>query len=208
LNEVHVRCLWSSLFPVMLLTTATLSAQEVPTESKGMDLAAFGGYLNANPVYTGGSAYPDDRDSGAFLGADLTRYFHWPVAPSIEARANFADGPFVNEHSYLVGVRVQGDIFRRYHPYADFLAGYGSTYYDHPVEPGYTHDNSAVYSYGGGLDIDLMRHFQAMVDFQGQHWNISNNNSATGIFSPSIFSIGLRYVIPFKPHVSQQYVHQ
>jgi len=202
-----MRCVWSSFFLVMLFTTAGLCGQEVPTESKGMDLAAFGGYLNANPSYTGGSAYPDDRDSGVFLGADLTRYFHWPVAPSLEVRANLADGPFVDEHSYLAGVRVQGDIFRRYHPYGDFLAGYGSTYYHHPVIPGYNHDNSVVSSYGVGLDIDLMRHFQAMVDFQGQRWNIGNGGPVDK-FSPSIFSIGIRYVIPFKPQISQQYVHQ
>jgi hypothetical protein len=202
-----MRHLCFSLLLVFALITIPLYSQGIPTESKGMDLAAFGGYLNANPAYVPSPAYPNDRNSGTFFGADLTRYFHLPVAPSLEVRANFADGAIVDEHSYLGGLRVQGDLFHRYHPYADFLAGYGSIHFNHPTIPGYTHDNSTVYSYGGGLDVDLMRHFQARVDFQGQRWALGTDGP-NDKFSPSILSIGLRYVIPFKPHVSQQYAHQ
>jgi len=193
---------WSPLLLVLCLIPVAVSAQDVPTVSKASDIAVFGGYLNANPAFT---SYPNERSNGILFGADFTRYFHLPVAPSFEVRANLANGSYVNEHSYLGGLRVQGDIFHHLHPYGDFLAGYGSIFYDHPSTPSYTHDNSLVYSYGGGVDFDVTRNFQGMVDFQGQSWNIGK--SAGDKFSPSIFSVGVRYVIPFKPHVSARYNH-
>ena len=193
---------WSCLLLAVPFTTAALLAQDVPTVSKTSDIAVFGGYLNADPAFT---AYPNERSNGVQFGADFTRYFGWPVAPSLEVRANLANGAYVNEHSYVGGLRVGGDIFHRLHPYGDFLAGYGSIFYNHPVTPGYTHDNSLVYSYGGGVDFDVTRNFQGMVDFQGQSWNIGKGTEDK--FSPSVFSVGIRYVIPFKPHVSARYNH-
>jgi len=192
---------WSLLL-AFLLGSVALSAQDAPTVSKASDIAVFGGYLNANPAVT---FYPSERSNGVLFGADFTRYFHLPVAPSFEVRANFANGSYVNEHSYLGGLRVGGDIFHRFHPNGDFLAGYGSIFYNHPATPGYTHDNSLVYSYGGGVDFDVTRNFQGMVDFQGQSWNIGKGTEDK--FSPSVFSVGIRYVIPFKPHVSARYNH-
>ena len=64
---------------------------------------------------------------------------------------------------------------------------------------GYLGDNSIVYSYGGGVDIDLVRHFQAKIDFQGQHWKTGNAITLT----PSILLLGITYHIPFRPHVRQ-----
>jgi len=196
---------WSSLPLALLLATTALFAQDVPTISKASDVAVFGGFVSANTAYTDGSVYPNDPGKGAFLGMDFTRYFHLPVAPSLEGRANVVQGPYINEHSYLGGLQVQGNIFDRFHPYGDFLAGYGSILYNRPAVPGYTHDNSLVYSYGGGVNLDVTRNFQAMLDFQAQSWKIGNN--ATEKFSPIMFSIGFRYVIPFGPHLSARYNH-
>ncbi len=182
-----------SLSAVLAFTPNRVSAQGVPTESKGMDLAAFGGYVNIAPDY--GSS----RDNGFLLGADLTRYFHWPVAPSLEIRTNLANGPIANEDSYLVGLRAQVDL-HRFHPYADFLIGYGSIHYDIPPSPGYTHDNSVVKSFGAGLDYDVTRNFQARIDFQSQHWTLGPGDTLT----PTALSFGIRYVIPFKPHVGER----
>jgi hypothetical protein len=188
---------------LLALAPSRASAQEFPTASKDMDISAFGGYENLDPSY-----YSAPRDSGLLLGADLTRYIgHWPVAPSVELRANFAGGPTVNEHSYLFGLRAQGHVFRRYYPYADVLVGLGSIYYNHPTIPGYTHDNSIVFSFGGGVDIDLIHNFQAKLDIQGQHWNLGTGNDSD-ILTPSVISIGLAYRIPFKPHFAQKYNHQ
>jgi hypothetical protein len=88
-------------------------AQETPTGSKALDVAAFGGYVNVDP-----NSDNSKRNNGVSFGADFTRYlFHYPVAPSIEVRANYASGARVDERSYLGGIRVQVDAIRHIHPY-------------------------------------------------------------------------------------------
>ncbi len=186
-----------SLFMVAFLALSPRhsSAQGTPTGSKAMDLAAFGGYINADPDNNNSK-----RISGVGLGADFTRYFHFPVAPSLELRYNYASGTRVTEASYLAGLRVQVDVLRRLHPYGDFLIGYGTIHYNVPLHPGYTGDNAAPRYYGGGIDLDVTGNFQARIDYQAQHWNFGVGN----VSSPTAVMIGVRYVIPFRPYVSMR----
>lgn len=173
-------------------------AQAGITASKSADISVFAGYLNTTP-----DAYSSPRDSGVTFGVDFTRYFHFPVAPSLEARANVADGSVVNERSYLFGLKGEvQDIhgLPRIHPYADFLAGPGNIHFNFGSS-GYVGDNSPVYSLGGGADIDLMRTFQFKVDYQRQHWNTGEVT-----FTPGALTIGVTYRIPFHPHVRQSEV--
>lgn len=165
------------------------SAQAGRTASKSADIAVFGGLQAADP------AYGPDRVRGGMFGADYTHYFHIPVEPSLEFRANFIGGTYVSEHSYLVGVRAAAP-FRIFKPYADFLVGPG--YIHFPLNVGYTHDDSKVYSYGGGIDVAVTRSFAVKFDIQGQRWN-------TGEFryTPTLGTVGINYTIPFRPHISQ-----
>ena len=189
---------WSAFQRVsLLLATAALLlpravAQATSTATKTADLSVFFGFSTVQPDY---GPY---RNSGGSLGIDLTRYFHFPVAPALELRANFANGSTVNERSYLVGLRAQADFLTRFHPYGDFLAGPGNIHFNFPNN-GYTGDNSIVYSYGGGVDIDLVNNFGAKIDFQGQHWNTGENST----FTPSLLLIGVTYRIPFEAHDRQ-----
>ena len=171
------------------------SAQEVPTESKGADISVFGGVTSLAPGYVSG------REIGGTAGVNFTRYFTWPIAPSIEIRANTANGSQVEERSYLVGFRAQAGVNWRYHPYADFLVGKGTIHYDHPAG-GYLGDNSMVVSYGGGVDVDVTHNFQAKLDFQEQKWNIGKD--ASDKFSPNLITLGVVYRIPFKPNVGRR----
>lgn len=170
-------------------------AQAALTASKSMDISTFAGYSNTSPDY-----YSSPRNSGVTFGANVTRYFHFPVDPSLEARVNIADGSTVNERSYLFGLRGEVQAFHafpRMHPYADFLVGPGNIHFKFNTN-GYLGDNSTVYSYGGGADIDLVRNFQAKVDYQRQHWNTGEI-----AFTPGALTFGITYRFPFHPHVRQ-----
>lgn len=191
-----------SLLPLVFcaifgLTSTHAYAQASATASRGEDLSVFGGYVNGVPDY---GPY---RNNGAAFGLDFTQYIHFPIKPAIEARANILSGKTVNEHTYLFGIRGQGNVFHHYYPYADFLAGPGNIHFNFNNN-GYLGDNSIVYSYGGGVDIDLIGHFQAKIDFQGQHWKTGNAVTLT----PSILLLGITYHIPFRPHIRQSDFHK
>jgi len=170
-------------------------AQATFTATKTMDVSGFGGYEYVSPDFRS-----SPKDNGFVAGANITRYFHFPIAPSLEGRVNYASGPTVNEHTYLVGIRAQGKLGRRYYPYADFLIGPGIIHFNQVFIPNYTSDNSLVKSIGGGLDIDLVSHFQVKIDFQQQFWKIGTERAA---FSPTLFTIGVVYRIPFHPRIKQ-----
>lgn len=184
----------SLIAPLLLLSAAShVPAQALHTATKTADLSGFFGYTTAQPDYG------PNRNSGGTLGVNLTRYFHFPVAPSIELRANFVNGPVVNERSYLVGLRAHGQI-GRWRPYGNFLVGPGNLHFNFPSD-GYTGDNSIVYSYGGGIEIDVVNNFAAKVDYQGQHWRTGLGTSNT--FTPSLLMIGFAYHFQFEPHTRQ-----
>lgn len=188
--QVRVRSFVLFAAATALSVAPYASAQAVRTASKGADISVFGGYQIADP------AYGPDRSNGGAFGVDFTGYFHIPVQPSLEIRANFNSSQYVGEHSYLFGLRAAVPV-RRFKPYVDFLVGPGTIHF--PLNIGYTSDNSTVYSYGGGIDLPVTRNFALMLDVQGQHWN-------TGEFTytPTLGTVGIRYTIPFRPHVSQR----
>lgn len=191
-GDPSMASLRSTLFFLALpLAANTLAgAQAVRTASKSADISVFGGFEAAHPDYGPYNSY------GGMFGIDFTRYFHFPVEPSLEFRANFHSNIAVSEHSYVVGLKAAVP-FRFVKPYADLLVGPGNIHF--PYNPGYTGDDSIVYSYGGGIDVPLLRGFAAKFDLQGQHWN-------TGEFTytPTIGTIGLSYTIPFRPRRSQR----
>ena len=181
-----------------LLPARTISAQAVLTASKTMDLSAFGGYTRTNPDFG------NSTDSNGYsLGVNITRYFRFPVAPSLEARANIADAYYVNEHTFVFGLRAQGEFLRRYHPYADLLVGPGTIHFNFPTVAGYYGDNSIVESVGGGVDIDVTQHFAAKVDYQKQYWTLGVQHGTDESFSPSLLLVGVSYRIPMHPWVTQ-----
>lgn len=173
---------------LLFLLPRPLHAQAGTTASKTEDVSVFGGIEFANPEYG-----PDSNTGGA-IGVDFTRYFrHLPVQPSLELRANFNSGSYADEHSYLFGVRA-AYAYRRYNPYVDFLVGPGNIHY--PLNINYAGDNSIVYNYGGGLDIDVARNFSLKLDLQQQRWNTD-----TFKFTPVVGIVGVTYHIPFRSQV-------
>jgi hypothetical protein len=123
------------------------------------------------------------------------------ACPSLEGRFNFLSGTYVSEHTKLVGFTVGSESLKRFHmhPYADFLIGDGTIKFN-TTATGYTSDDSTVYDFGGGLDIDLVHNFQLRGDYQYQHWKLGQ---ATAPFTPNLFLIGVNYQFHFRDYNRQ-----
>ena len=185
---------------------ASLSAQYDPTVSRGAALSAFGGYTVVRPDYYVAN------NTGFAAGIAFTRFLdQFALEPSIALRATDSNGTAVRERTVTGGLQV-GKKFNRFHPYINFLIGGGSIIYATRPAPGDREDRGKVVSFGGGVDIDLLRNFQLRFDLQQQSWNLGENPSLKpqgGDFtlSPTAVIIGVNYVIPFKPRVGYQDTH-
>jgi hypothetical protein len=183
------------LFVFAGVFATTASGQSISTASKGAELSVFGGYMPTQTDY-GYRTY-----KGYSAGADFTIFPRFFLAPSIEVRGNIAQNQPVTEKTVLGGIRLQREI-GRLHPYGDFLLGGGELLFHPAPSPDYTGDRSRVFSYGGGVNIDVTRHFAAKFDFQQQSWNLGSNagNTTQGTFtlSPRTFMAGVTYTIPFR----------
>jgi len=182
------------LLALTFLGTGTLArAQADATASRIAEVSAFVGFTHSNPDY--GSA----RNSGFTAGADYTRFFHWRIVPSFEVRANYTTGLDMNQETALAGLRLHTD-FHRFHPYADALIGATRITFAVPPAPGYIHDTAGATSFGGGVNIDLIRSFQAKVDFQEQFENFGPNGTLPGnanfTLSPTLLTVGVVYRLP------------
>jgi hypothetical protein len=192
-----------SLFAAILLTLAVVSgspvalAQADTTASKSAEISAFAGYTNSS------TDYGRQRNTGGIVGVDYTRFFGWRVAPALEIRAYRNSGELITQEAALGGLRLQGRI-NRFHPYGDVLAGGVKIVFKIPPIPTYTHDNTFTTSFGGGVDIDIVRNFQAKIDFQAEFANYGPNNTRPNnedfTLTPRLWNFGIVYRIPFHGH--------
>ena len=154
------RCSAAVLFAAVLLAVLAVSprtaqAQAEATAVKSIGLSVFGAATFLNPKF--GST---TGEIGYAVGGDITRHFRI-VDISFEARYTSATGFSADEATYGGGFKFERR-FNRFHPYVDFLVASGTIKFDHPEIYGsttYTHDNSFVYDFGGGVDYDVVRNF-------------------------------------------------
>jgi hypothetical protein len=184
-HRCWIKFTWLSITAFVMLAGAPhMAAQATPTATAPLDVSAFAGFSLTRPYW--GSK----TDPGISFGFDLSHNFKFPIVPSLEARANLANGPIVNERIYLFGVRADPKLRGRFHPYGDFLLGPGNLHYVVPSGyPGYVGDDSVVKSIGGGVDFDVYSHFQIKVDVQYQFWNFGSNYTLT----PTTYMFGINY---------------
>jgi len=149
-------------------------------------LSVFGAFSRLNPDYGPQTNY------GYTFGADYTRHYRL-LDPSLEGRVSHAGGQTVGQTSYMGGIKGGKD-FGRFHPYGDFLLGYGKITFTHPHGQ-YFRDDSTVFDAGGGVDVDIIGNLAAKADFQFQSWKLGNANSR---LTPKILSFGLVYRLPLK----------
>ena len=126
------------------------------------------------------------------VGVDYTRFIRSIVQPSLEVRVTGANGTVVNEHTYTGGLKLQTTV-HRIHPYATFLVGYGVIDLNY-FNGGYNHDNSVIYSLGGGADFDVTSLLKVRLDATHQNWNLGGSD---GSLTPVTFSVGVAYSLPF-----------
>ncbi len=168
-----------------LLGASVAAAQARPTAEKSAEIAVF---LTASGVRT---AYAGTTQPGLTAGVDLTRIFHrYSLGASVEGRVSFTPVlSVVGERVFSGGLRLESTHFRRFRPYADFLAGAGKVGFDTP--PALT-DHALVLTYGGGVDYDLFPRFSLKLDAQGSRWRLD----AGGIRRPLLGSVGVVYHLP------------
>ena len=179
-----------------LALSPSVAAQSLSTASKSAEISAFGAYTGGTPDYGPYTL------KGFSAGADFTVFPHFVLKPALEIRGNVLSASAVTEKTVLFGPRAQIDWRGRFHPYADFLIGGGEVLFHPDPDPGYTGDRSKVYSYGGGIYIDIAYHLAAKFDFQQQSWNLGPNTDAASsnnfTLAPRTILIGVTYTVPFR----------
>lgn len=184
-------CAWLVAYVVLLTLglSGKAQAQAVPTARQQVRVSAFGMVSAVNPKYGGAK-----KNIGGTVGADLNLWgIGSRLSPSFEFRAVGSGGRVSNQYAYLVGPRLEAR-FGRFHPYGDFLFGYGKIVFNRSDTPSYQRDKAFVMAYGGGVDIDLSRNWALRVDGQAQRWRLTQYQPA---FYPLQGSVGVRYRFHF-----------
>ncbi|MEO6922503.1 MAG: hypothetical protein ABI142_01635 [Bryocella sp.] len=185
---------------LLTLSPSLIQAQQMPNQSKSRELSVFAGFSVVRPDIF------NSTNTGVSAGAAYTFFFRkLPVDPSIALRGTYASGKSITERTVNIGLQLS----RRYghfHPYADFLIG-GGTIVFAVVPPGGDHiDKGLAYTYGGGVDYDLTHSFRLRLDAQLQNMNFGPNytykrQGGDFTLSPLLVTLGINYVIPFRPHI-------
>lgn len=166
--------------------TSNAKAQAIPTIQRGAELAPFVQTTIVNPDWA------QTNNIGFTFGVDYTRFIPSIVQPSLEFRATRATGHTVNESTYLGGIKLHTTV-HNIHPYAVVLAGKGVIGFNYFYNGGIKSEDSTVFAYGGGAEFKVHRSWKVRADYVLQHWNID-----AGALSPSAFSFGIGYTVPFR----------
>jgi opacity protein-like surface antigen len=178
---------WSSFVVVLLALLAQGQAcaqardaahQNIHFEVFGMGTAEKPNFIASDIAYgvTGGTSL--DWRFGRFR-------------PGGEIRGSYASYSFQSLKLISVGPKLTYDA-GRFHPYADFLIGYGVGTFKVPLGISYTGNNSTVYSVGGGLDYALTRYWAVRVDYHHESWDFDAPDQP---FHPQPVSLGVRYSV-------------
>lgn len=190
---------WTTVFrTAFVLAVATCAA------ARGFSQATYTAtqQLPQFTIFAGGSIiqpqpdYYKNNQKAYLFGADYNFSFHhFYVDPSLEARALISPvEEEVGEKTFSGGLKLSHSYHGRYRPYGDFLVGTGTiTYLPALYGPNAFSDNSIVYTYGGGVDIDIWRHVGLKVDYQGSRWHTGVNTT----FHPRSLNLGVVYSFGF-----------
>jgi len=188
-----------TLLYVSLAACSIAGAQAFPTATQPLQFSAFG---TATGTYTGLSG---GKNLGITAGVDLGFMPFHRFYPTVEARGTYPvdDGKIDAQENILVGIKM-ARFYGRYHPYADFLYGRGKITYQNGGYPNpagtllYLDSVSNVFSYGGGLDLDITDQVSLKVDAQFQQY-ASPVTTSGHLFSKPL-SVGLVYRFDFNHH--------
>ena len=166
-----------------------LMAQAAGTASQGVRLYAYGMGSYVRPDFGGAL-----KNAGGTLGGTANVLTFFPVELGFDLRAVGSGGRVSDQYFFGGGPRAQVDL-GRFQPFAQFHVGYGRLDFQQVTKPGYTHDQSLVKAFGGGLDCKLSRSWAVRAEVERQSWHFSGYVSP---FSPLAISGGVRYQFHFR----------
>jgi hypothetical protein len=167
-----------ALPPLMRAQASDTAHQNIHFEVFGMATAEKPNFIASDVAYgvTGGTSL--DWRFGRFR-------------PGAAIRGSFATYSFQSLKMISVGPKLTYDV-GRFHPYGDFLIGYGVGSFKIPLGPMYTGNDSTVYSVGGGLDYAVTRYWAIRLDYHHESWDF---DAPVQPFHPQPVSIGVRYSV-------------
>jgi len=160
----------------------TLHGQARPTATRLSSVYAGATYNWFSPDYGVGKI----QGVGIFAGANFGRYLG---IEGIIRRTDLVTPRDIGEQTYLIGPRFRYKI-GRFSPYAKAMGGLGVFRVQLGYNPSSATGHFGVYSFGGGLDVDLTPHITLRaIDYEHQIWPGFQRNG----LSPSGFSAGAAY---------------
>jgi len=189
-----------TLLFVSLAACSIAGAQAFPTATQPLQFSAFGA---ATGTFTG---LDGGRNLGITAGIDVGFKPFYHFYPTAEVRGTYPiDGGQVDaQENILYGIKL-ARFYGRYHPYANFLVGRGKINYQHGGYPNpsdtllYIDSVSNVFSYGGGLDLDITDHVSLKVDAQFQQY--ATPVTPSGHLYSIPITVGLVYRFDFNHHI-------
>jgi opacity protein-like surface antigen len=164
---------------------ARAQAKDAAHQNLHIEVFAMGSYYRPNYADTGNTA------AGITGGiASDWRIGHFRAGG--EVRGSYTTYDYMSQNLISVGPRLTWDI-GRFHPYGNFLYGYGTANFKHPSGT-YLDNDSTVYAFGGGVDYRLNRQFALRADYERQKWDFDAPKQP---FQPDSISLGVRYFVQF-----------
>jgi hypothetical protein len=191
LKLLHVvpmkRSIVVSLCILFLFAARALHSQVVPAASSSslaLDAGGFGSVSQPDYAGEGIAQTSPNRLYGAGVYVD-GRISRWVQLEGEGRWLKFNQYLGINEDTYLVGPRIPIYTFHRISPYGKVLVGLGGG--------SFLTGHTLVLAYGGGLDYQLTRRFNARADFEYQQWRVTPTLWPYGV------SVGFSYRV-FGPH--------
>ncbi|MFZ0743008.1 MAG: outer membrane beta-barrel protein [Terracidiphilus sp.] len=171
------------LAALVICTSIPAFSQVVPEighPGRGMPLSVGVAYSTYDTDWSGpfegGKPLNGGRLSGGTLWADWNFYKLPPLwdgfGLEVEGRdlnyGRTGDDPKMRQDTVEGGLIYTTHFYRRFHPYAKFLFGYGSI--DFTVAPTYSHDTRTMYVPGGGADTRFYKSLWLRVNYEYQFW--------------------------------------
>ncbi|MBS1814678.1 MAG: porin family protein [Acidobacteria bacterium] len=167
-------------------------AQALPTAVRAGDLQVGAGLVGARSDYSTINWY------GMGIYATFDFRAHWGIEADFH-QVNAPSPDIMYERTYEIGPRYIWRI-HRFTPYAKAMIGRGvfNFQYADPIKSTPNHPvyiqaaNLAynLYTFGGGVDMRVLKHVNARVDYEYQNWM---NFPPNGGLSPQLVTIGAAY---------------
>lgn len=112
----------------------------------------------------------------------------------LDLRGATSRSDLIHESALTAGPRLSYSAYRL-QPYVEYMFGVGRGSFPRSPDPNYTHDYTAIRSFGGGFDYQLTRNFGLRADAQYQRWRFTH---VVPYFHPVQASIGISYRLHFR----------